>query len=275
MHATINANVRFDTIDQAGTELGVPLQTFFRRSGIGHVYDEFVVPALARSTGLVIVALVERPWPPWGIDAAEVVGAVVVHPLGTVEASITSVLLSDENATNVGLAAALMQATLKRLAARGVESISYVVHDEAALVPRVLASLKFRASDEYYLTRAAKYRLYRGRLDDLAAALGFDVHLAPDLLAGRIDETLFARNALFALATQTASRSHWAESGAQPEMISNRGIPLSDSPPGGIGGTAGPSDPLRERVEIEEEEIEEAPIEREIEREEEGALTRR
>jgi hypothetical protein len=266
--------IRFDTIEELGTDLAVPLTSFLRRAGVGHVYDEFVVPALTRSTGIVVAALVERPWPPWGIDAAEVVGAVIVHPIGKTEASITSVFVSEENATNVGLSAALLQATLKRLAARGIETISYVVHDEGSLIPRVLTPLHFRATGEYYLTRTAKYQLYRGRVADLMSGLGFDAVLAPDLLAHRIDDTLFARNALFALATQTASRAHWLETAAQPEMLSNRGIPVSDLPPGGIGGTSGPKEPFRE-IEIEEVEIE-IPIEREIERKEtprERALT--
>ncbi len=264
MHATINANVRFETIEELGTDLAIPLTSFFRRAGLGHVYDEFAVPALARSTGIVVAALVERPWPPWGIDAIEVVGAVIVHPIGTTEASITPVFVSEESATNVGLSAALLQATLKRLVARGIESISYVVHEESSLIPRVLTSLQFRATGEYYLTRAAKYRLYRGRLADLASGLGLDIFLAPDLLAHRIDDAFFARNALFALATQTASRAHWLETTTQPEMLSNRGIPVSDLPPGGIGGTSGPKDPFRE-IEIEEVEID-IPVEREIER---------
>jgi len=56
-HATINANVRFDAIEGLGSDLAVPLASFLRRAGAGHIYDEFVVPALTRSTGIVVAAL--------------------------------------------------------------------------------------------------------------------------------------------------------------------------------------------------------------------------
>jgi len=275
MYATTNANVRFEVVESVGSDLAVPMLTFFRKAQLRHVYDELVTPVLSQGSGLVVTAVVDRPWPPWGIDAAEVVGAVVVHPIGRTEASINPIIVGDENATNVGLSAALLRATLKHLVSRDIDSISYLVHEDGVLIPRLLASLKFAASDEYYLTRNAKYRLYRGRLADLLETLGLDAVLAPDLLAGRLEEPFYFRNALYALATQTAARGHWQDNVAGAELISNRGTPLGDSPPGGIGGTSGPKDPVRE-FEIEEVEIVERPlIDNPAEREEKRDLITR
>jgi hypothetical protein len=251
-----NESVRFETVELLDDRLEVSLRTFFRQIRLPHVFSELIAPALRAGNAFVNVGLVERPWPPWGIGAQRVVAALLVHPLGTDDASLSNVFVADDQLTNVGLTTALFESTLQLLLKRGKSDVSYVVSERSILADRVLTAAGFARSDELFLTENLRYHIYLGEIRRVLERLGLAGRFQSDILTERLEDSVFERNALFHATTQLATRAYWNESSAFGEMIANTGIGVSASPPGGIGGTSGPE---RER------EREEIYIEREIE----------
>jgi hypothetical protein len=258
-----NDAVRFEIIEELAGPLEISLRTFFRQIGLSHVFSELIVPAIAAGNAFVNVALTERPWPPWGIGAQRVVAALLVHPIGDDDASLSNVFVTDDELTNIGLAAALFESTLQQLLRRGKMDVTYVVSERSVLADRVLTAGGFVRSDELFLTESLRYHVYLGEIRRVLERLGLADVYASDILAERLEDSVFDRNALFHATTQLAFRAYWNERSRTSEMIANTGIAVSASPPGGIGGTAGPKERDRE-LEIEEIQIErEVPAERE------------
>jgi hypothetical protein len=253
IHSQKNANLRFEFLDKLDHREKAALGSFFRRIGLPHVPEESIYPSLGEGNTLLGVAVADRAWPPWGIGAFQFAAVVHVHPIGEEEASISNVFVPDSDLTNIGLLSALFKETLQELIKRGKTEIRYVVVENAVFSDRVLISVGFRRSAERFLTEHARYSLYVANAQSLLQKLGLADIQTSDLLSHNIEDPVFERNALFQSMTQLASRAYWSERSLISEIVAHTGIAVAASPPGGVGGTAGPIRRFDEEIEIESE----------------------
>lgn len=240
MHSQKNDAVRFENFDSLNEYNQVCLTTFFRKIELPHVFEEIIAPSLKTGNAMVCVAIIDRPWPPWGIGSQQVVALSHVHPVGETDAGLSHIFVLDESLTNIGLQSALFKETLQRLIGAGKTEISYLVIENSVYANRVLFALGFRRTDSLFLTEYARYYVYRADVNEVLQRLGLDKILTSDLLAHNIEDSIFDRNALFQSMLQLATKPYWFESSIVAEIIANLGIGISALPPGGIGGTPGP-----------------------------------
>lgn len=240
IHSAKNENVRFEFFDKLDHKREAMLGKFFRHIGLPHVYEENILPTMRDGNTLLAVAVSDRSWPPWGLGAQSISALLHVHPIGEAEASLSNVFVADGDLTNIGLMSALFKETLLELVKRGKKEVNYVVVENAVFAERVLTSIGFRRTKDLFLTEHARFYLYRADAANLLEKLQLHDVLTSDLLAHNIEDPVFERNALFQSMTQLATKAYWSERSLISEIIAHTGIAVSDSPPGGIGGTAGP-----------------------------------
>jgi hypothetical protein len=234
-----NESLRFEVVEQVDAALEGSLRAFFRHIGSSHVFSEWIVPALRSGHGVVNVALGERPSSPRGIGAKPVAAALLVYPIGPDDASLTNVFVPDDQLTNVGLTTALFENTLQVLRARGKSAVSYVVSERSMLADRILTSAGFARGDDSFLTESLRYYVYRGEIGRVLGRLGLAEVFQSDILAERLEDGVFERNALFQATTQLASRAYWNESSPFAELIANTGLAEGPATPAGVGETSG------------------------------------
>jgi hypothetical protein len=253
IHSAKNENVRFSFFDKLDHKHEAMLGAFFRRIGLPHVYSESILPTIKEGNTLLTAALSDRSWPPWGLGAQSILALIQVHPIGESEASLSNVFVGDGDLTNIGLMGALFKETLQELIKRGKNEVNYVVIENGVFAERVLLRVGFRKTKDLILTEHARFHLFRAGTGTLLEKLGLHDILTSDLLAHNIEDSVFERNALFQSMTQLATKAYWSERFLISEIIAHTGIAVSASPPGGIGGTAGPEEFIGE-IQIEERE---------------------
>ena len=242
LYSLRNEAVRFHIWTEIDPEDKPSLTTFFRRADLPHVWNELIAPTFPQEQALLVAATDDLPLPPWGVGAQKIVALCYVHPIGETDASLTNVLTLDEDATNIGLMTALFRETLLQLQNRDKTEVSFVVVENSVLAHRVLSANGFTRTPVVFLTEHARYYLYQGRIADVLAKLGLAEIYAHDLLAHNVEDSLFERNALFQAMLQLSMRPFWADRTPIPEVIANTGMATTSLPPGGVGGTPGPTD---------------------------------
>jgi hypothetical protein len=235
-----NEAIRFEMVDKLDDGVEGSLRVFLRRVGLPHLFDELFLPTMRDGAALLGLAIRDRPWPPWGIGGQIIHALLHVNPIAEGSASLSDVFVTHENAANVGLMTALYKETLEQLVRRGVSRVNYLVAEGAAFAPRMLSAVGFKQVEGQFLTEQARYLLHQAEAKEVLERLGLAKAYTPDLLAHRIDDGAYERNALFHLMTQVAMRPYWHDLVAIPEMVVNLGLLLRASLPGGTGGTKGP-----------------------------------
>ncbi len=192
-HDQLNDVVRIDRIEEADSHLGVAMMSFFRRLGIAHLYPERVAPTLEGGDSQIYLAARDRPWPPWGLGARTIGALCQVHPVGKDSYAISPVYTADEDATNVGLVAAVYKEALEDLSRSKGTEVNYLVVQGSRFADRLLRGVGFSPSDDLQVTDQAKYRFYRMEAAKLAQVLGLDKISVPELLAHKIDDQTLDR----------------------------------------------------------------------------------
>jgi hypothetical protein len=192
-HDQLNDVVRIDRVEEMDSHLAVATMRFFRRLGIPHLYSERIAPTLEGGDSQVFLAARDRPWPPWGLGARSIGALCQVHPVSKSTYALSPVYTAEEDATNVGLIAAVYKETLEELSRTGGAEVSYLVVEGSRFADRLLRGVGFQPSEDLQVTDQAKYRLYRVEAGKLAAALGLDKVSVPELLAHKLDDATLDR----------------------------------------------------------------------------------
>jgi hypothetical protein len=192
-HDQLNDVVRIDRIEETDSHLGVAMASFFRRLGIGHLYPERIVPTLEGGDSQIYLAARDRPWPPWGLGGRTIGALCQVHPVGRNRYAISPVYTADEDATNIGLIAAVYKEALEDLSRTQGAEVNYLVVQGSRFADRLLRGVGFSPGDDLQVTDQAKYRVYRMEAGKLAQALGLDKISVPELLAHQIDDATLDR----------------------------------------------------------------------------------
>jgi hypothetical protein len=238
-----NESIRIDVLTEADENMRAALASFFRRLGMTHVLKERIGPTL-KSGGALVVAVRDRSWPPWGLDAQNLQAVCQVYPAGENTFAITPVITTDENATNIGLISAVYKEALEHVLRDRKAQIAYLVAEGSFLADRVLTENGFTKSNDLAVTDHGRYHVYRAPAAKLLARLSLDKRSTADLLAHDLDAKTLQRNA--SLQGMIAAATRGALSGilTRSEIILIDFGRFTDSLPGGVPPTpptAGPS----------------------------------
>jgi len=204
-----NSATRIEIFDELSELSKAALRAFFRRMGAPHLMDEVVLPLLDEGDSQIFAAVRDRPWPPWGLGARNVVAVLQTHLVADGCWGLSPVYVADEDLTNVGLAAALYKEALESLAVDPNAEVHYLVADGSLVANRALRRTGFERTDDVFLTEAARYFTYRILARDLLGRLGLDRVDTADVLAEALDDEVHERNAAFHSTIYLASRAEW------------------------------------------------------------------
>jgi hypothetical protein len=203
--------------------------------GLAHVFDELISPGLEDGAGLAVMAVRDRPWPPWGIGAQSISALTFIHPIGEGRAGLANVLAVPEEEMSIGLLAAVYREGLNLLAERSTNRIHLVAREETFLAGRVLASTGFTKTSHQYITETARYYLHEADVNTHLAALGIADRTPLQLLGNDFTGSALEKVALFLLTLNASFTAFWKESARAPELIPNLAVARVAEclPPGG------------------------------------------
>jgi Rps23 Pro-64 3,4-dihydroxylase Tpa1-like proline 4-hydroxylase len=204
-----NGATRIEIFDELSELAKAALHAFFRRMGAPHLMEEVVLPLLSEGDSQIFAAVRDRPWPPWGLGARNVVAVLQTHLVADGCWGLSPVYVADEDLTNVGLVAALYKEALETLVVDPQAEVDYLVADGSLLADRALRRVGFERSEDVFLTEAARYLTYRVPAGDLLANLGLADVDTVDVLAHALDDEAYERNAAFHSTIYLASRAEW------------------------------------------------------------------
>ncbi|MFE6834122.1 prolyl hydroxylase family protein [Streptomyces sp. NPDC057705] len=204
-----NGGTRIEIFDELSETAKAALYTFFRRVGAPHLMDEVVLPLFCDGDSQVFAAVRDRPWPPWGLGARNIVAFVQTHLVGDGCWGLSPVHVADEDLTNVGLCAAVYKEALETLAVDPNAEVHYLLAEGSRLADLTLRRAGFERTEDAFLTEAARYLTYRAPAGELLQGLGLAEADTVDVLAGALDDEVFELNAAFHNTIYLGSRAEW------------------------------------------------------------------
>jgi Rps23 Pro-64 3,4-dihydroxylase Tpa1-like proline 4-hydroxylase len=230
-HDSKNDSTRIDLFEKLDDHTTVALRAFFRRMGAPHIFEEHIIPTLNDGQSQIFAAVRDRPWPPWGLGARHISAVCQVHSVDTDTFAISPVYVTDQDLTNIALTSAVYKEVLDYLVRTPRAEVTYLVVEGSTFADYVLVSNGFKKTNDIFLTESARYFTYRIEAEELLHQLGLDAVSTFDILARRMNDGVFERNALFQSMIYLASRSAWGSMMA--EIIPLEGGHLYMDPPGG------------------------------------------
>jgi Rps23 Pro-64 3,4-dihydroxylase Tpa1-like proline 4-hydroxylase len=233
-----NRSIRIDLFEELSDQALAAIRSFTRRLGAPHLLDEVILPKLNEGDSRLLVAVQDRPWPPWGLGARHVVALCQTHLIGDESYAISPVYVTDQDLTNIGMISAVFKEALDQVTVSPRAEIVYLVAEGSTLVDRVLTNTAFRKSDDVFVTWAGRYHMYRALASDVLTNLGLDKLSTPDLLAHDLEPGVLDKNALYHGTLYLGSRAEWAVDQVISEIIGAvRGAAAGK--PGGVPGGTG------------------------------------
>ena len=214
-----NRSTRIDLFEELNDHTLAALRSFTRRLGAPHLLDEVILPTLREGDSQILVAVQDRPWPPWGLGARYITALCQTHLVSDNSYSVSPVYVTDEDATNVGMITAVYKEALEQLAVNPRAEVCYLVAEGSTLVDYVLTSNGFRKSDDVFVNFSGRYYTYRAEAAKLLSQLSLEKTATPDLLAHDIDPGTLAKYALLHQSLYLGSRAEWTLERATPEII--------------------------------------------------------
>lgn len=235
-----NRSTRIDLFEEELNDQNLAaLRSFTRRLGAPHLLEEVILPTLREGDSQILVAVQDRPWPPWGLGARHISALCQTHLVSDYSYSISPVYVTDEDATNVGMISAVYKEALEQLAVNPRAEVCYLVAEGSTLADYVLQSNGFRKSDDVFVNFTGRYYTYRAEAAKLLSQLSLEKTATPDLLAHDIDRETLAKYALFHQTVYLGSRAEWTIESGIPEILR---LPRGGhaGKPGGVpSGTSG------------------------------------
>jgi hypothetical protein len=205
-----NGGTRIEIFDELSDTAKAALHAFFRRAGAPHLMDEVVLPLFCDGDSQIFAAVRDRPWPPWGLGARNIVAVLQTHLVSDGCWGLGPVHVADEDLTNVGLCAALYKEAVETLAVDPGAEVHYLLAEDSRLADLALRRVGFERTEDVFLTEAARYLTHRAPAGELLTSLGLAEADTADVLAGVLDDDVFERNAAFHSAIYLGSRAEWA-----------------------------------------------------------------
>lgn len=230
-----NDEVRIDRLQEMDPHSAVALMSFFRRLDVPHLFHERVLPTLEAGDSAVFVASRDRPWPPWGLEARTVAAFCQVRAVSPTGVGVSPVYVADEDATNLGLIAAVYAEMLEELTRSERTEVNYLVLNGSVYASRVLRSYGFEPSEDLMVTDQHRYVFYRAQADALQERLGLAQVSVPELLAQEVDDKTFQRHALYFSTLHVASQATRVNDRVMREIMWIDGGLFDASLPGGVG----------------------------------------
>ncbi|MDR7099354.1 putative 2-oxoglutarate/Fe(II)-dependent dioxygenase YbiX [Lysobacter niabensis] len=230
-----NAATRVDLFEELTDQTAAALRAFFRGMGAPHLFDEVVVPTLHEGASQIVVAVQDRPWPPWGLGARNITAVCQTHEVGDASYAISPVYALDQDLNNIGMLSAVYKEALEQLAVDPRAEVCYLLAEGSVLADQVLSTTGFKRSEDVFVTSDSRYHTYRMPAALLLERLGLDRLATPDLLAhdfsGKDDEGSLLR--------KLANFHHTIYLGARPEWIHGRDSEIVRLPRGVHAGKPG------------------------------------
>ncbi|MFA1550219.1 hypothetical protein [Actinomadura chokoriensis] len=231
---TRNDAVHIDQMQDLDTHTAVAVRAFFRRLDVPHLFEERVSPTLEAGDSSLFLAVRDRAWPPWGLEARTVAALCQVHAVSPMGVGVSPVYVADEDATNLGLMAAVYAEMLEELGRGERTEVNYLVIDGSVYASRILRSYGFEPSEDLLVTDDRRYVFHRTDAGALRERLGLDRLSVPELLAHEIDEETLERHALFFSTLHLASQPIRVSDRVVREIIWVDGGLFDASLPGGV-----------------------------------------
>jgi hypothetical protein len=229
-----NDSVHIDQIQELDQHSAIAVRSFFRRLDVPHLFDERVLPTLETGESSVFLAVRDRPWPPWGLAAKNVAALCQAHAVSPTGVGLSPVYTADEDATNIGLVAAVYAEILEELTRGERTEVNYLVIDGSAYAGRVLRSFGFEPSEDLMVTDDHRYVFHRAQAGALQERLGLDRVSVPELLAHEVDDETFQRHALYFATLHLASQPTRLNERVIREIVWIDGGLFDTSLPGGV-----------------------------------------
>jgi hypothetical protein len=214
-----NGSTRIDVFHELNHHVQAAIRSFTRHLGAPHLLDEVILPIMHEGDAQVVVAVQDRPWPPWGLGARRIRALCQTHTIGDASFAVSPVYVLDEDLTNVGLICAVFKEALEQIASHPRAEVCYLVAEGSTLVDSVLRANGFNKSDDIFVNWAGRYFTYRAPVGEILRQLGLDALSTPDLLAHDLEENVLQRNAQFQTTLISGSRAEWARESALAEVI--------------------------------------------------------
>jgi len=214
-----NRSTRIDVFHELNHHAQAAIRSFTRQMGAPHLLEEVLLPIMHEGDARIVVAVQDRPWPPWGLGARRVRALCQTHAVGDASFAVSPVYVMDEDLTNVGLISAVFKEALEHLTGDPRAEVCYLVGEGSTLVDSVLRSNGFKRSDDVFVNWANRYYTHRAPVGDVLGSLGLSQLATPDLLAHDLEEAALHKNALFHSTLISGSRAEWAGEAALAEII--------------------------------------------------------
>jgi hypothetical protein len=228
-----NRSIRIDLLRELDHHIMAAVRSFTRRMGSPHLLDEVIVPILNQGDSQIVVAVQDRPWPPWGLGARRITALCQTHSVGDNSFAVSPVYVADEDLTNIGMICAVFKEALDQLATSAQAEVCYLVAEGSTLVDSVLKTSGFKKGDDVFVNWAGRYYTYRAAIGDVLSSLGLKSLSTPDLLTHELDQATLLKNALFQMSLISGSRAEWGAETAVGEIARPGGI-SHFSKPGGV-----------------------------------------
>lgn len=234
-----NQSCRIDVFDELSGQALAALRQFTRRLGAPHLVDEVFLPTLAEGDCQLVAAVRDRPWPPWGLGAREIVALCMTHSVAEGSFAVSPVYALSSELNNIGMLSAVYKEALDQLAVHPNAEVCYLAAEDSTLGDHVLKRAGFDRSEDVFVTWQARYNTYRAPAQKVLAALSLDRSSTPELLAHTMEPVALAEQALFHQTVYAGTVAEWtATEGARAELISLvRGGHAGK--PGGVPGGSG------------------------------------
>jgi hypothetical protein len=204
-----NRSCRIDVFEELSAQALAAVRQFARRVGAPHLVDEVLLPTLSEGDCQVIAAVRDRPWPPWGLGAREIVALCFSHAIDDACYAVSPVYVIASEATNTGMVSAVYKEALDQLAARPQAEVCYLAADDSTLADDVLRRAGFARSEDVFVTSQARYHTYRAPAEKALAGLGLHETSTPELLAHAIEPAALREQALFHQTILLGSMAEW------------------------------------------------------------------
>jgi hypothetical protein len=192
-----NQSTRIDVFDEVNDHEIAALRSFTRRLEAPHLLDEVILPTLRGGDSQLVVAVQDRPWPPWGLGARMITALCQTEMISDGSYAVSPVYVTEPDVTNVGLITAVYKEALELLAVNPKAEACYLVAEGSLLADRVMRANGFKKSEDVFVTWNARYYTYRAAVSEVLRNLGLEKLSTPDLLAHDQIDHWFDRNAAF------------------------------------------------------------------------------
>ena len=234
-----NRSCRIDVFDELSAQALAAMRQFVRRIGAPHLVDEVFLPTLAEGDCQLVAAVRDRPWPPWGLGAREIVALCMTHSVAEGSFAVSPVYALPAELNNIGMISAVYKEALEQLAVHPQAEICYLAAEDSTLGDHVLARAGFARSEDVFVTWQARYNTYRAPVQKVLSALRLDRSSTPELLGHTMEPSALVEQALFHQTIHAGSAAEWLlADGARSELIGLvRGGHAGK--PGGVPGGSG------------------------------------